>query len=171
MCEHFESPDRHIERALLGPLWETLARMRANSLPLSPPPPPPPHPQPDPTPPPPVPPLCDLAKTATLSSDFRALKAAAVGMDGGDGGDAVGGAGGREGAVNEARGVRVSAEAILSWRCGSLRRGALPALMWKGARWKGRSREAYAGGGRHSEGFPSGMRESGRGIGQRSARC
>lgn len=91
-----------------------------------------------------------------------------MGMDGGDGGDAVGGG---AGAVNEARGVRVSAEAILSWRCGSLRRGALPALMWKGARWKGRSREAYTGGGRHSEGFPSGMRESGPGIGQRSAHC
>lgn len=74
--------------------------------------------------------------------------------------------------LNEGRGVRVSAEAILSWRCGSLRRGALPALMWKGARRKGRSREAYTeGGGRHSEGFPSGMRESGPSIGQRSARC
>lgn len=52
--------------------------------------------------------------------------------------------GGGEGALNEARGVLVSAEAILSWRCGSLRRGALPALMWKGARRKGRSEEAYS---------------------------
>lgn len=82
--------------------------------------------------------LCDLARQATLSSDSGAEGAVGMGVRWVAGGGHT---------LNEARGVRISAEAILSWRCESLRRGALRALMWKRCSVEGWSR-------RHSEGFP-----------------